>query len=132
MISNVFIHLHAHEFNDPTPDVETTIGIIVRRVKALQNVKRIIAGKVIARWVEKKTYVDPGEPCGCILEQGCMDSIYCCCSCLRCLIQRQVDANIRCGSCRIGKSVQFVELTDVYGVDVITSLCNGCHATICD
>lgn len=111
-------------------EFEIAIKEIIRKATAINNVKRIVASMKIARWIEKKRYVDVGEPCGCIVKQGCMDSMYCSCSCTNCLIQRQVDADIRCGACRIGKSVQFVELTDVYGDLSITSLCNLCHETV--
>ncbi len=111
-------------------EIDAAMRNIIRKATAINNVKRIIASKKIARWIEKKRYVDAGEPCGCIVKQGCMDSMYCSCSCTNCLIQRQVDAKIRCGACRNGKSVQFVELTDVYGDLTITSLCNSCHETV--
>lgn len=111
-------------------ELDRAVNDIIRKMNTMANLKRTIAGKKIANWVEKKKYVDVGEPCGCIFNQGCMDSMYCSCACVKCLIQRQVDANIRCGACRIGKSVQFVELTDVFGEQMFTSLCKGCHETV--
>jgi len=71
--------------------------------------------------------VPDGEPCGCYENRGCLDSMYCSCECKCCLVQRLVDSNRTCYSCRSNRAAHWIEYEDMDGDETIQKVCIDCH-----